>query len=176
MPDQFTKTRAAGEIGSFISAISACDKRQVRQYLRISRGCRLQLLRPLHHLQGRCLAREIVRQPWMRLAPQNLVKRIPPHVAVDQKHLAVLVASQAQRQVRRDKAFTFLGETAAHQDRLQRADVAQLKDPRTQAAKLLDCGSALKQRRQLRQGERPGPRGICAQIQVSTQRRADGSA
>src|SRR5271155_4738685 len=101
----------------------------------------------------------------MRLAPQDLVQRISPHIAVDQQHLAVLMARQAQCQIRRDEALPLLRKSAAHQDRLQRADVAKLKYPRTKAAKLLNCGAAFEQRRQLSERQCPGPRYDLAEIE-----------
>jgi len=57
------------------------------------------------------------------------------------------------------------GHTAAHQDRLQRTDVAKLKDRDAQATKLFDRGSRSSNAGQLRQRERPGPRWNPAQVQ-----------
>src|SRR5271170_1336729 len=157
--------RGLPEIGRLIAAITARNKGQVLRDRGSSRGHPLKRLRPLHNLNQGRLAGKIVRQAGMRLAAKKFMEGVTPHVSVNQEHLAVLVAREAHGQIGRDEALALLRHAAGYHDALERADVAQLEDSGAEASKLLYRRSALEQRRQVLQRQRPGADRNLAEIE-----------
>src|SRR5580698_6354595 len=85
------------------------------------------------------------------------MQSVPPHVAVNQENLAVFMSRQAQRQVRRNEALSFLRHTTAHHDRFKWADIPKFIDSRPQTTELLHRRPTIQQRGELLQRWSPRP-------------------
>src|SRR6185312_15201780 len=145
---QLLKARAAGEVRGAVADAAAGDEDEVVKERCDEARRRARLGRALHGIRHLALAGEVVGKARVRLATEVFLQGGAAHVTIDEQHLAALVKSERECEVGGDEALALLRHAARYEQRLQTIHGAELLEPRTEAAELLDHGAALLESRE----------------------------